>query len=60
MVSSKWGDEKMFFKHNYMENDHKDNKCWIPHTPRFSIWGGAGYGSEQEGCPFSSKTKKDL
>jgi len=51
MTTSYWGDESMFFKHNYMDDDLKENPAWEKFTPKFSILSGSTTG-ESDGCPF--------
>jgi len=58
LVTSRWGDETLFFKHNYMDEDLKDNPQWEKYTPKFSIFGGSttevqpGEQPKAGGCPF--------
>jgi len=58
MVTSKWGDESLFFRHNRMDYDLKEHPEWEPFTPKFSIFGKSKLesdGPEKEGCPFHLK-----
>ena len=54
-MSSYWGDESLFFRHNLMEIDLAENKKWEKHVPRFSIFGNKGVrvlNEKKGGCPF--------
>jgi hypothetical protein len=54
MVSSKWGDESMYFRHNYMDADINENPSWKKFVPAFSIFGSkvAANTTEAKSCPF--------
>jgi len=56
MVSSHWGDESLYFRHNFMDTDLAENPNWVPFTPYFSIFGGGPRLLEgayrKAGCPF--------
>ena len=39
MVTSFWGDDHMFFRHQRMEDDLKLRPEWEPYTPKFSVFG---------------------
>ena len=38
-VSSKFGDEDLFFRHQLMEDDLKVMPDWIPYVPNYSLGG---------------------
>ena len=42
LISSKWSDENLFFRHPKMDPDLEDHPEWIPYVPHFD-----------SGCPFS-------
>ncbi len=56
MISSYWGDESLFFRHNYMDIDLMENPGWKEYVPEFSIFGGSKVSEEKprKKCPFSS------
>lgn len=35
LVTSKWGDEHMFFRHQRHDDDMRSNSAWIPKTKAF-------------------------
>lgn len=37
-ITSKFGDEKLFFKHNYMDEDLKNHPEWEKDTPKWSLF----------------------
>lgn len=39
MVTTYWGDENMFFRHERMDDDLKIRPEWIPYTPVFKPFG---------------------
>ena len=43
LITSKWGDENLFFRHQRMDDDLKFHPEWEPYTPRYSLNGK---------CPF--------
>ena len=68
MVTSYWGDEHMFFRHQRMDDDLKLRPEWEPYTPVFKIFGENQENVDAEdvvnmvndiateiigGCPFS-------
>jgi len=48
MVTSKWGDESLFFRHNYIDLDVEDHPSWEKYLPKFSLFGS----SSKKSCPF--------
>jgi len=57
MVTSLWGDEHMFFRHERMENDLLIKEEWRPFTPVFKVFNSSGNliladGTESS-CPFA-------
>ena len=58
MTSSLWGDESMYFRHNYMDIDLEENPSWINYVPEFSIFGSklavedVKTKDEKKKCPF--------
>ena len=53
MASSHWGDESLFFRHNYMDADLKENPSWTNYVPKFSIFGSSNTTEgEKKKCPF--------
>ena len=59
LVTSRFGDESLFFRHNLMDTDLKDNKCWVNHVPSWNFWGTSLPEQKIEGCPYHKK-KSDL
>ena len=59
MVTSKWGDEHMFFRHQRMDDDLKIRPEWEPYTPIFKVFGeDDGYlpdiaAKVVSACPFA-------
>lgn len=55
VISSRWGDESLFFRHNYMDIDLMENPSWKDYVPEFSIFGGNKdlEVKEKKKCPFS-------
>ena len=43
LTNSKWGDEKLFFRHQRGDDDLKANPQWKPYFPKYSLGGK---------CPF--------
>jgi len=54
MVASRWGDESLFFRHNLMEDDLKENPEWEEYVPRYSI-----FGSKHKDKDLEEATKKE-
>lgn len=50
-TSSKFSDEQLFFKHNWMEDDLKDHPDWDDYVPQFSFFKGSTVKKESK-CPF--------
>jgi len=48
LVSSNWGDETLFFRHNYIDLDVEDHPSWEKYLPKFSLFGS----SSKKSCPF--------
>jgi len=48
MVTSHWGDESLFFKHNHMEIDLKENPSWEAYIPKYHFFGS----QEGKKCPY--------
>jgi len=48
MVSSHWGDESLFFRHNYMDIDLKANPSWEKYVPKYHFFGKG----EAKQCPY--------
>lgn len=46
LVSSKWGDEHLFFRHQKLDDDIKLRPAWNDYLPRWSLDGK---------CPFQTK-----
>ena len=42
LISSKWSDQNLFFRHPKMDPDLEDHPEWIPYVPHFD-----------SGCPFT-------
>ena len=42
LVTSYWGDEHMFFRHQKMDDDLVIHPEWIPYTPVFKVFGDKG------------------
>jgi len=56
-VTSKFADEKMFFRHNLMELDVNENvkASWLEYVPTWSFLGWDLDSEKKEGaCPFAS------
>jgi len=51
-VSSYWGDESLFFRHNYMDLDLAENPNWTPYVPSFSPFRGSIPAEQPKKCPF--------
>ena len=43
MVTSKWGDEKMFIRHQKMDNDIKLKPSWKPYYASYKLGGKCPY-----------------
>ena len=61
LVTSNWGDEHMFFRHQRMDDDLKIRPEWEPYTPNPSVFGMANKQHEDKlvkaasyACPFLS------
>jgi len=48
MVSSHWGDESLFFRHNYMDIDLKANPSWEQYVPKYHFFGKG----DTKKCPY--------
>lgn len=44
LFRSKWGDDKMFFRHQKMDDDLKFNPAWEPFVARYSLDGKCPFG----------------
>jgi len=59
MVTSNFGDEHMFFRHQRMDDDLKIRPEWEPYTPVFKVFGEVGEMVEDVAnkilgsCPFA-------
>ena len=54
MVTSNYGDEYLYFRHQLMDDDLKLRPEWEPYTPVFKLFGDElGDLLEPYGCPFS-------
>ena len=60
MVTSFWGDDHMFFRHQRMEDDLKLRPEWEPYTPKFRVFGNTVEEATNtivntivENCPFA-------
>lgn len=51
MLKSKWGDENLFFRHQYMSDDIDIHGEWEKYTPNY-------WGNLKGGCPFMNNLKK--
>jgi hypothetical protein len=53
-TTSRWGDEKLFFRHNWMEDDLAENKKWVEYTPKWHFMNiGTGGETPERKCPFA-------
>lgn len=60
MVTSYWGDEHMFFRHQRMEDDLVYRPEWTPYTPVFKVFAEQDTSFVRDtvsnflsGCPFA-------
>jgi hypothetical protein len=56
MINSKFGDEKLFFRHGLIDDDDK-GKDWADYRDYFSVFGGltsAKIAKPKSACPFAS------
>ena len=59
MVTSFWGDDHMFFRHQRMDDDLKLKPEWEPYTPNPNVFGEIEQATNQvvdtivSNCPFA-------